>query len=87
MSFMKKSLAAAILVSASMLLPGVATAQNYPDSVKQMVGGHQEAGQDDQHGAVQGAVDKKEAGTIIDVRRKTSTPTATCRAPSTCRAA
>jgi rhodanese-related sulfurtransferase len=68
MSFMKKSIAAAILVSASMLLPGVATAQNYPDSVKQMVGAAKKQVNTIKLEQFKAAFDAKKLGTIVDVR-------------------
>jgi rhodanese-related sulfurtransferase len=68
MSFMKKSLAAAILVSASMLLPGVATAQNYPDSVKQMVGAAKKQVNTIKLEQFKAGFDAKKLGTIVDVR-------------------
>jgi rhodanese-related sulfurtransferase len=68
MSFMKKSFAAAILVSASMLLPGVATAQNYPDSVKQMVGAAKKQVNTIKLEQFKAGFDAKKLGTIVDVR-------------------
>ncbi len=68
MSFMKKSIAAAILVSASMLLPGVATAQNYPDSVKQLVGAAKKQVNTINLEQFKAAFDAKKLGTIVDVR-------------------
>lgn len=68
MSFMKKSIAAAVLVSASMLLPGMATAQNYPDSVKQLVGAAKKQVTTINMEQFKAAFDKKELGLIVDVR-------------------
>jgi rhodanese-related sulfurtransferase len=70
MSFMKKSLAAAILVSASMVLPGVATAQNYPDSVKQAISAVKKQVKTINMAQFKDALDKKAVGLLVDVRQE-----------------
>jgi hypothetical protein len=78
---------AAMLVAASLALPGHALAQNYPDSVKQLISATKKQIKTINIDQFKALVDNKEAGLIIDVARRSSSSTATCPAPSTCRAA
>jgi rhodanese-related sulfurtransferase len=61
---------AALLVAASLVLPGHALAQNYPDSVKQMVSATKKQIKVISMEQFKALVDKKEAGLIIDVRQE-----------------
>lgn len=66
----RSSLFAAALVAASLILPGHALAQNYPDSVKQLVSATKKQIKTINMEQFKALVDKKEAGLIIDVRNE-----------------
>ncbi len=66
----RRSMFAALLVAASLVLPGHALAQNYPDSVKQMVSATKKQIKVISMEQFKALVDKKEAGLIIDVRQE-----------------
>lgn len=68
MSFIKKSLSTILLVSASLLLPGLAPAQNYPDSVKQLVASTKKQINTINMDKFKAAFDQKKLGMIVDVR-------------------
>ncbi len=60
----------AILVAASLLAPGYALAQNYPDSVKQLIAATKKQIKTINMDQFRALLDKKEAGLIIDVRQE-----------------
>lgn len=66
----RRSLFTALLVAASLVLPGYALAQNYPDTVKQMVSATKKQIKTINMEQFKALVDKKEAGLIIDVRQE-----------------
>ena len=61
---------AAALVAATLILPGYALAQNYPDSVKQLISAAKKQVKTINMEQFKALVDKKEAGLIIDVRQE-----------------
>jgi rhodanese-related sulfurtransferase len=63
-----KSLFTALLVATSLLLPGYALAQNYPDSVKQLVSAAKKQVTTINMEQFKAAFDKNELGLIVDVR-------------------
>jgi len=60
----------AVLVAASLLLPAQAMAQNYPDSVKQLIAATKKQIKTINMEQFKALVDRKEAGLIIDVRQE-----------------
>jgi len=66
----RRSLLTAMLVATSLVLPGYVLAQNYPDSVKQMVSATKKQIKVINMEQFKALVDKKEAGLIIDVRQE-----------------
>ena len=66
----RRSMFVAMLVAASLVLPGYALAQNYPDTVKQMVSATKKQIKTINMEQFKALVDKKEAGLIIDVRQE-----------------
>jgi len=66
----RRSLLTAMLVATSLVLPGYVLAQNYPDSVKQMVSATKKQIKTINMEQFKALVDKKEAGLIIDVRQE-----------------
>jgi len=65
-----RTLITALLVAASIVLPGQVLAQNYPDSVKQLVSATKKQIKVVSMDQFKAMVDKKAAGTIIDVRQE-----------------
>jgi rhodanese-related sulfurtransferase len=65
-----RSFFTALLVAASVVVPGHALAQNYPDSVKQLVSAAKKQIKVVNMEQFKAMVDKKEAGLIIDVRQE-----------------
>jgi rhodanese-related sulfurtransferase len=63
-----KVLSLACLVSVGLALPGYAVAQNYPDSVKQLVGAAKKAVPSMNMEQFKAGFDKKDLGLIVDVR-------------------
>lgn len=68
MSLSKKVLSTILLVSATLLLPGLASAQNYPDSVKQYVGSVKKQVTTINMEQFKAAFDQKKLGLLVDVR-------------------
>ena len=66
----RSSMFTAALVALSLLLPGYALAQNYPDSVKQMVSAAKKQIKTINKEQFKALLDKKEAGLVIDVRQE-----------------
>lgn len=64
----KKSLWTAIFVSVGLILPGHALAQNYPDSVKQLVSAAKKQVPTINMEQFKAAFDKNDLGLIVDVR-------------------
>lgn len=63
-----KFLVLSFLLGAAMAMPGVVGAQNYPDSIKQMVGAAKKQVKVVNMEQFKAAFDKKETGLIVDVR-------------------
>lgn len=63
-----KFLVLSFLLGAAMAMPGVVGAQNYPDSIKQMVGAAKKQVKVINLEQFKAAFDKKDAGLIVDVR-------------------
>jgi rhodanese-related sulfurtransferase len=68
MSKLMKSLSTVLLVSAALLLPGLASAQNYPDSVKQHVAAAKKQVTTINMEQFKAAFDQKKLGLLVDVR-------------------
>jgi rhodanese-related sulfurtransferase len=68
MSKLMKSLSILLLASAAFLLPGLASAQNYPDSVKQYVGATKKQVTTINLEQFKAAYDQRKLGLIVDVR-------------------
>ncbi len=66
----RRTLITAMLVSASLLLPGLALAQNYPPSVGQMVAATKKQIKTVKLDEFKAAFDKKDLGLIVDVRQE-----------------
>ena len=66
----RTSMFTAMLVAASLFMPGYALAQNYPDSVKQLVSAAKKQIKTINMEQFKALLDKKEAGLIIDVRQE-----------------
>ncbi len=66
----RRTLITAMLVSASLLLPGLALAQNYPSSVGQMVAATKKQIKTVKLDEFKAAFDKKDLGLIVDVRQE-----------------
>ena len=66
----RTSMFTAMLVAASLFMPGYALAQNYPDSVKQLVSTAKKQIKTINMEQFKALLDKKEAGLIIDVRQE-----------------
>ena len=63
-----KPLVLSLMLGAAMALPGLAAAQNYPDSIKQMVGAAKKQVKVINMEQFKTGYDKKELGLIVDVR-------------------
>ncbi len=66
----RRTLISALLVSASLLLPGLALAQNYPPTVGQMVAATKKQIKTVKMDEFKVAFDKKDLGMIVDVRQE-----------------
>ena len=66
----RRSLLTALLVATSLLLPGLALAQNYPPSVGQMVAATKKQIKTVKMDEFKAAFDKKDVGLLIDVRQE-----------------
>lgn len=66
----RRTLIAAMLVSASLLLPGLALAQNYPPSVSQLVAATKKQIKTVKIDEFKAAFDKKDLGLLVDVRQE-----------------
>jgi rhodanese-related sulfurtransferase len=65
-----RSMFTALLVAASLALPGYALAQNYPDSVKQLISATKKQVKTMSMQEFKAAYDRKEVGLLIDVRQE-----------------
>ena len=66
----RRSLLTALLVATSLLLPGLALAQDYPPSVGQMVAATKKQIKTVKMDEFKAAFDKKDVGLLIDVRQE-----------------
>jgi rhodanese-related sulfurtransferase len=65
-----RSMFTALLVAATLVLPGYALAQNYPDSVKQLISATKKQVKTMTMQEFKAAYDRKEVGLLIDVRQE-----------------
>lgn len=66
----RRTLITAVLISAGLLLPGLALAQNYPPSVGQMVAATKKQIKTVKLDEFKAAFDKKDLGLLVDVRQE-----------------
>ena len=64
----RKSLLLSLMLGFALVLPGIASAQNYPDSIKQMVAAAKAQVKVINMEQFKAAYDKKDLGLIVDVR-------------------